>query len=63
MDIYLLLEKMTKENGGVGNVANSNTVLRAEEKAVEVSCAGEESIIKTVNKEIYACRTKQEPEN
>ena len=49
---------MTKENGGVGNVANSNTVLR-----VEVSCAGEESIIKTVNKEIYACRTKQEPEN
>lgn len=54
---------MTKENGGVGNVANSNTVLRAEEKAVEVSCAGEESIIKTVNKEIYACRTKQEPEN
>ncbi|MCI8621414.1 MAG: hypothetical protein HFJ50_06850 [Clostridia bacterium] len=51
-------EKTTKESGGVGNVENNNTVLRAEEKVCEISFVGEESIIRNIDKEVLACRTK-----
>ena len=40
---------------GVNNVQDSKTIQRAEKKVIDVSFAGRESIIRKVDKEIYAC--------